>query len=103
MKVWFGIVHSMSVPVNATLYVIPVRCAIKYTLPLSSAQSHEIGVASKLNSVPAPDKDQYKSSYPVFVTLGIVPVKILFSVASHVQTSSLSDMKKRFKVLGSFT
>ena len=101
MKVWFSIVHSTSVPVKATLYVIPVRCAIKYTLPLSSAQSHEIGVVAKSNSASAPDKDQYKSSYPVFVTLGIVPVKALFSVIVPVQTSSSFDIKKRFKVLGS--
>ena len=90
------------------LYSNGVHFAIKYTLPLSSAQSHEIGVVEKLNSASAPNKYRYSRLYPSFVTAladaGIEPV--IFSVTSHVHTSCISPilgMKKRFKVLGSFT
>ena len=106
--VYFHVLFSLFVHQSSSydiVYSTGVHLAIKYTLPLSSAQSHEIGVVAKSNSASAPDKDQYKSSYPVLLTLsadaGMEPV--IFSVTSHVHTSSPSDMKKRFKVLGSST
>jgi hypothetical protein len=96
-----GAVHvaSAAFQLNEIVYVIGVHLAMKYTLPLVSAQSHEICLFSKSNAVVSHDKDQLPENvYPVFTTLFIAIVTVdgtdhvIFSVTVPLHISCVAPV-----------